>query len=245
MEVHSHAHTPRKKWTHYFWEFFMLFLAVTAGFFVENQREHMIEHKREIKFMRSYVNDLSKDIYQLDSLINKREERRIRIDSLNFILRSSDPGFYGSQLYYFARYLPRPFIYIPNDATLQQLRNSGNLRLIQKQEVADTILNYDLQFKFIETIMVREDQLIMRIFDLLNQLFDPAVFDQMNLQDIEFTRPAGNPQLLTNDKKIIQQFLSELQYLRTVNLGAQGWFKKRKELAKHMQSFIKDEYHFK
>ena len=35
MEVHSHTHTPRKKWTHYFWEFFMLFLAVTLGFFVE------------------------------------------------------------------------------------------------------------------------------------------------------------------------------------------------------------------
>ncbi len=21
MEVHSHSHTPRKNWTHYFWEF--------------------------------------------------------------------------------------------------------------------------------------------------------------------------------------------------------------------------------
>jgi hypothetical protein len=47
MEVHHHAHTARKKWTHYFWEFFMLFLAVTAGFLVENQREHFIEHKRK------------------------------------------------------------------------------------------------------------------------------------------------------------------------------------------------------
>ena len=46
MEVHHHAHTARKKWTHYFWEFFMLFLAVTLGFFVENKREHYIEHQR-------------------------------------------------------------------------------------------------------------------------------------------------------------------------------------------------------
>ena len=30
MEVH--AHTPRKKWTHYFWEFLMLFLAVCYWF---------------------------------------------------------------------------------------------------------------------------------------------------------------------------------------------------------------------
>ncbi len=28
MEVHAHTHSPRRKWTHYFWEFLMLFLAV-------------------------------------------------------------------------------------------------------------------------------------------------------------------------------------------------------------------------
>jgi len=43
MEVHAHTHTARKKWTHYFWEFLMLFLAVFCGFLAENQREHMIE----------------------------------------------------------------------------------------------------------------------------------------------------------------------------------------------------------
>ena len=32
MEVHAHTHTPRKKWTHYFWEFLMLFFAVFCGF---------------------------------------------------------------------------------------------------------------------------------------------------------------------------------------------------------------------
>ena len=31
MEVHAHAHTARKKWTHYFWEFLKLFLAIFTG----------------------------------------------------------------------------------------------------------------------------------------------------------------------------------------------------------------------
>ena len=36
MEVHHHpiaigSHCARKKWTHYFWEFLMLFLAVFCG----------------------------------------------------------------------------------------------------------------------------------------------------------------------------------------------------------------------
>jgi hypothetical protein len=47
MEVHAHlasgethTHTPRKKWTHYSWEFLMSFLAAFGGFLAENQREH-------------------------------------------------------------------------------------------------------------------------------------------------------------------------------------------------------------
>ena len=243
MEVHAHSHTARKKWTHYFWEFFMLFLAVTAGFFVENQREHMVEHKREVQFMQSYTADLAKDIYLLDSLIKKRETRRIQIDSLNLILRSADPDLFGSQLYFYARYLPRTFAYIPNDATIQQLKNSGNLRLIQNRSIVDTVLAYDQQFRFMETIRVREDQLLYRIFDLLNQFFDPAVFDEMNMFDVEFNRPSGNPKLLTKDKKLIQQFLSELHYLKTVNLGEIGWFKKRKTQAETTLHYVQKEYH--
>ena len=45
MEVHHHPHTSGKKWTHYFWEFLMLFLAVFCGFIAENFREHQIEKK--------------------------------------------------------------------------------------------------------------------------------------------------------------------------------------------------------
>ncbi|HEV8269960.1 MAG TPA: hypothetical protein VGQ04_01570, partial [Chitinophagaceae bacterium] len=68
MEVHHHSHTSdpdmhrgRKKWHHYFWEFLMLFLAVTLGFFVENQREHYIEGKRENEYIRSMIEDLRLD----------------------------------------------------------------------------------------------------------------------------------------------------------------------------------------
>ena len=62
MEVHAHTHTPpasggtgRKKWTHYLWEFLMLFLAVFAGFLAENQREHFVEHQREKQFVRALM----------------------------------------------------------------------------------------------------------------------------------------------------------------------------------------------
>ena len=55
MEVHAHTHTARKKWTHYFWEFLMLFLAVFCGFFAENQREHNIEKQRAKQYAYSFM----------------------------------------------------------------------------------------------------------------------------------------------------------------------------------------------
>ncbi len=44
MEVHAHSSpapggAPGEKWTHYFWEFLMLFLAVFCGFLAAYQLE--------------------------------------------------------------------------------------------------------------------------------------------------------------------------------------------------------------
>ena len=54
MEVH-HPHHPthKKKWSEYLVEFFMLFTAVTLGFFAENVREHQIEKHREISYLKN------------------------------------------------------------------------------------------------------------------------------------------------------------------------------------------------
>src|SRR5215813_12293444 len=49
METHAqHLHkAPGGGWSHYLFEFLMLFLAVFCGFLAENQREHMVERRRE------------------------------------------------------------------------------------------------------------------------------------------------------------------------------------------------------
>lgn len=69
MEVHAHSHTERKKWTHYLWEFLMLFLAVFCGFLAENIREHRIEHTRAKEYARMLKADLVNDTLQLRSFM--------------------------------------------------------------------------------------------------------------------------------------------------------------------------------
>ena len=243
MELHNvRSHAKEKHFKHYFFEFLMLFLAVTLGFFVENYREHITERSREKQFIHSFTEDLKKDIAQLDSLQEKRTGRENQIDSIHFILTSPDPDMYGNELYFCARYLPRPYLFISNDATIQQLKYSGNLRLISKQLVADTMLAYERQLRFIETISSREDLLVQRIFNSLNKLFDPEVFDKMNLYDIEFKHPDGNPKLMTHDPEVIRNFLSDVHYLKTVNIAQIGWFKLQEKRAKTTLAFLQKEY---
>ena len=43
MEVHHHSHTARRKWTHSFWEFLMLFLAAIVIHIKKKRFEKIIE----------------------------------------------------------------------------------------------------------------------------------------------------------------------------------------------------------
>src|SRR5687768_4672701 len=116
MEVHHHSshtegsHHPatRNKWTHYFWEFIMLFLAVFCGFLAEYQLEHKIEKDRERQFIKSLRSDLETDIKSLDTVIKDEVEGIAALDTLIFLL--SNPAAArqnGDQLYYTARTGPR------------------------------------------------------------------------------------------------------------------------------------------
>src|SRR5678810_1183828 len=89
MEVHAHTHTPRKKWTHYLWEFLMLFLAVFCGFLAEYALEHKIEKDREKQFIQTMVADLKSDTTQIAEIISYEYRREIMVDSLIELLSSS------------------------------------------------------------------------------------------------------------------------------------------------------------
>ena len=149
---------------------------------------------------------------------------------------------YGKDLYYYARYLPRPAVFWANNTTNEELKYSGNFILIKNQKIIDTLLQYNDNFIFIDFIKEREEYLVRRLFDQINVLFDPMVFDEMNVYDIEFVYPSGNPKINTKNKDVINLFLSNLHYVKTVNVGQLGHFKKHQKKAKEILNFIKQEY---
>ena len=138
MEVHTHTHTPRKKWTHYFWEFLMLFLAVFCGFLAEYQLEHKIERDRAKELAVSFYNELKADSAAIQKVMN----RRARKDKALFYLRNY---FQDSSItncsktfalnFSYGYVMFSPSIFEPRDAILEQLKSSGSLRYFKNKDL--------------------------------------------------------------------------------------------------------------
>jgi hypothetical protein len=143
MEVHHHAHTARKKWRHYFWEFLMLFLAVFCGFLAENQREHMVEHNREKEFMISMLEDLKTDSVKLTLMMDFFETVKSKYDSVNTLLAPPVTVTALLRTYRIIAELDDIANFNYTNRTVSQLKNSGGFRIIRKQEVGSGIADYD------------------------------------------------------------------------------------------------------
>src|SRR5580658_7941316 len=139
MEVHHHPQVENKRFKEYFLEFLMIFLAVTMGFFAESLRESLSDHSREREYMKSLVEDLASDTAQL-----KQNARRWHVfisndDSLRKYLRPSSHKFDTKQCYKYAASIYEFTEFHYSDRTIEELRNSGNFRLVENSKIVDSL----------------------------------------------------------------------------------------------------------
>ena len=247
MEVHAHTHTERKKWIHYFWEFIMLFLAVFCGFIAENKREHYVEHKREIQFMRSYIEDLKIDNRTLSYQIPLFKEKITKIDTLVGCLKQATPATGSNRSYLFFWHASWFYKFFPVDRTMQQLKNAGAMRLIRNEMAADSIISYDRETRFIqihiETSLYKNGKDLQ---DMENKIYDFTGIAGWGLgkprNSLSYPEDAS---LLTYEPALIREYInllinaqrdysSHINYLS--NLKAQG---------ERLILLLQKEYHLK
>ena len=136
-----------KSTRHYFFEFILLFLAVFAGFLADNWREQMQEHKREKEFIRSIVEDLKSDTIQSGRILAELKNTSSSIDSVLKELSSPEVIENSNKVYRLWTNNLDIKAFVSNDRTIQQLKNSGELRLIRNEVVSDGIMEYDQAVK--------------------------------------------------------------------------------------------------
>lgn len=242
MEVHHHAHTPRRKWSHYFWEFLMLFLAVFCGFLAEYRLEQTIERHREKEFMHTMIEDLVKDTTRLSHLGRSlsRIEKSIDTILMNYdeLGKRLSPALYRS-----IRAIYGYPVFINADRTIQQLKNSGGMRLIKNKKATDGIMNYDASVRSYKI----DDDFLDRFWENLNYQRINIIDRQSLENDLKrFGKLKNNKTyLLSNDPLILRRFKNTIYEFRLYQVHTKNEQKSLKERASRLIDVLKKEYHLK
>jgi len=205
MEVqHHHHHSTEKKkrlWEYGF-EFLMLFLAVSAGFYAENLREHSVERTREKEYMLSLLTDLEQDSMQMAMVLGELDKIKSGLDSLASVSDYEHPD---DSTIYQMYFLNNPYLrLIPltfSDRTSSQLKNSGSMRLVRYKDVADSILGYWQQIDYFNYVSPLNENFRRKARELSFKIFDYGNYNA----DSAFVQNRGmiksnKLKLLTDDK---------------------------------------------
>ncbi len=252
MEVHHHTHPThgKKTWKNYFWEFLMLFLAVFCGFLAEWKLEHVIENHREEEFMGSMLMDLETDHANLAKMKSKFAFIALQVDSLIPLLKHQEQmDANAHKIYQHQVNLNLYSKWAYADRTIDQLKNSGNFRLIRKKAVSNGIGAYD---GFIRNYVDEmQNSLILRQWQMVNDagndIFRANVF-RTYIKNGDFSYHAvtltDTPYFLTSDKVALDKFINRMdQYAVSLE-----WFEINIDQAlrenKSLDSLIRKEYDF-
>ncbi len=260
MEVHHHAHNPaaphhKKNWKSYFWEFLMLFLTVSLGFYAENTREVML-HKKEVKTqLNSMLSDLQSDIILFDSVTDRNSYGAQMADSLIEMLHSDIRNTSG--IYFAARTVTANLgYYYTNSKSFDQLKTAGLLRYIKSKELLDSIGAYYVSFQWlanqIDLIRLKMDEIHKgnaRLFDsyVFQQMISTRIIGAASLggQRTTINKPAVNPDLLSTDVKDINTVSLNYHYYSATIKFYVRMGNALQNRAKKLIEMIKQEYHLK
>ena len=249
MEVHHHPdiHHKPKKWKEYFIEFVMIFLAVTLGFIAENLREHLTDKVKEKQYIEGFIHNVKDDTANFRHVIKSDRQQLKGIDSMLKLFHvNMDVDSSRKLFYYFAtQYLYNSSSFRSNDATLQQLKSTGDYRLIEKDHVADSLTKYDAD---IQSIHIQGDYYQAYFKEILSRLDE--VIDITVWGDTSFVKEGKMmnkqfPPLRDDNGKLPTLFNKLFVFKIITNAYTENYLEPQLENAKHLIAFLKKEYDIK
>lgn len=246
MEVHHHTHPGhhKKKWTDYFWEFLMLFLAVFCGFLAEYQLEHKIERDREKVYMQNMLDDFQADTAIYSDYMARNAVVRDLVDTLTILIKRPDRKKYISKLAYSARIYTAKWKQIAMvKRTYEDMKSSGHLRLIRNKEVAGKVSSYYNSLSELDTYNNVGMIWANNYAQAMAKLFDGEALLKIikEKKEVALTGDA----LISEDKIAINELITSAGYFYGALSLNNNVASIRNNDAVNLIALIKQEYHLK
>ena len=162
MEVHHHPKVEKKRFKEYFFEFAMLFLAVTLGFFAENIREHFTEKENGERYLRSFRDELAQQHNTINAYKKTFQHKVIVCDSMKNIFYAGEETKKTDEI----RRLLLTCLKVTevnfHTSAYQQMVSSGALRYIKNIALRDSMSAYN---SYIGTTLAYNSQITQTIIN--------------------------------------------------------------------------------
>lgn len=222
---------PGKKLTDFVFEFMLIFLAISGGFFANNLRENIIDRKKEKEFIASMVRDLEEDTASVRNIMINDSVQAKGLDSLLTLLDTSGSDVDIYKFYSFCgKYLPSYTGFESRDITISQLENSGGLRLIRDKAVLDSIVLYYSTY----TSHREQDQ------------FNSSAFQQIIDMEIRYFHfsimRTGNAAVTLPDPAVMREFYNRILIFNLLLQQDHYWLKQFHNRGSSLIRFLRKEY---
>jgi hypothetical protein len=234
MEIkHSQKQPINKEIKDYVFQFLMVFLAITGGFFMENLRENYIEQHREREYIESMVKDVKQDTLSLQKIITNCEQQIIGIDSLKLVLKSPVEEIDYRKMYNLTmKHINTLNSFTPNEITITQLKNSGGLRLIANKSASDSIVNYYTTY---DSHIEQQNYALNFLKETLN----------LELVAMDFSAGNGINTSLSFDQSKFKEFYNRTLLFQSLLVTEVSWMKEYQKQSIALLNHLKKEYKLK
>jgi hypothetical protein len=250
MEVHHHPDLKNKKkhFKEYFLEFLMIFLAVTLGFIAENVREGIGDRSKEKEYVESLVEDLKTDTAQIKEKMTDLYSQMNGIDTLEMFLspevNHNDSAVYKcyQQREYIVSQHPMTF----SERTFTQLVSSGNMRLINKQSVSDSITQYYSTVKDVDDQKAYYIEYFHKCLNIFSSIYTFDSYHTTINSDGTTDFPKlvfGKLRILTTSPDDLDKIKSTLEFTKLIIGSYRNDIGNLNTEANSLISFLQKEYH--
>lgn len=192
----------------------MLFLAVFCGFLAEYKLEHTIEKQRAKEYAKNLYEELKKDTTGINSISSGNDTVISKLDT--FFLYSSEKqerSITNGMLYYYSGYVTRVYYFTSNNTTIEQLKGSGNLRLMGNElsrkinEYGNKLAELENDYGLSRSEYEKMEALYFKLFDmsLANKLFIGRKANRDSIFKL-------NPPLINDDPKLMKEFTGWVKF---------------------------------
>ena len=153
-----------------------------------------------------------------------------------------------NDLYYYARVTSLRNFFQPSINGFQQLKNAGGLKMIEQHDVIKKIQHYENEVQKLVELQSISDGLLNVYRDKMATIFDGRVFKEMfinpNELDIyqKFQKPSGNPILIENSEKDLNELLIRAIYINTNANTSMNRYKLLLSEAENLKSSLQATY---